>query len=241
MTAAVSPVPSPPVHRFTVDQYHRMIQTGILGEGAGVELLEGLVVLKGGWRDGGPELYPFTVDQYRRMIAAGIVTADEGVELIEGEIIPKMSRNPPHDSTLDKLEDLIRALLPSGWRLRGQKAITLATGEPEPDVAVVLGPASRYDAHHPGPDEVALVAEVADTSLAIDRDIKLRAYARAGISLYWIVNLEDRQIEVYADPISPRNADPRYRTRTDYKPGQDVPLVVAGTQVGVVPVDAVLP
>jgi Uma2 family endonuclease len=66
-------------------------------------------------------------------------------------------------------------------------------------------------------------------------------YARVGIPVYWIVNLEDRQVEVYTDPVVPPNADPHYRTRTDYRPGQDVPLVVAGTQFGVIPVDAILP
>jgi Uma2 family endonuclease len=175
------------------------------------------------------------------MIAAGVLTEADAVELIEGEIIPKMSRNPPHDSVLDNLEDLIRALLPAGWRLRGQKAVTLITGEPEPDLAVVLAPAFRYSDHHPEPSEIALVCEVADTSLAIDRKIKLRAYARAGIAVYWIFNIDDRLVEVYTDPVSPPNADPHYQTRTDYLPGQDVPLVVAGTPLGVIPVDGVFP
>ena len=114
-----------------------------------------------------------------------------------------MSRNPPHDSTLDRLEDLIRALLPAGWRLRGQKGVALATGQPEPDVAVVLGPAARYDDHHPGPGEIALVAEVSETTLPVDRGPKMRAYSRAGIPVYWIVNLVDRQVEVYTDPVTP--------------------------------------
>ena len=98
-----------------------------------------------------PPEYTFTLDQYHRMIDAKIITEEDRVEFIEGVLVPKMTRKPPHDSCLDRLEDALRALLPARWRVRSQKAITLTDGEPEPDVAVVLGPASRYDDHHPGP------------------------------------------------------------------------------------------
>jgi Uma2 family endonuclease len=185
--------------------------------------------------------YTFTVEQYHRMIEAGILSEDAPVELIDGVLVPKMTRKPPHDSTLDRFEDVLRALLPPDWRLRAQKAIALRGGEPEPDVAVVLGPASRYDDHHPTPAEIALLGEVADASLGTDRGRKYRAYARAGIPVYWIVNLIDAQIEVYSDPESPPGANPRYQTHADYRPGQSVPVVVAGTTVGSVPVDSVLP
>lgn len=188
-----------------------------------------------------PTAYRLTVEQYHRMIDLNILSDDDRVELIEGLLVRKMTRKPPHDSTLDRLEDAIRAFIPAGWRLRSQKAVTLTDGEPEPDVAVVIGPVSRYDDHHPGPDEIAVVAEVADTSVGTDRGRKLRSYARAGIPVYWIVNLVDRQVEVYTDPVSPPGIDPHYRTIAMYVPGQGVPLTIAGAPVGVVPVDAVLP
>lgn len=193
-----------------------------------------------------PPAFPvhrLSVEQYHRMIAENILNETDDLELIEGLLVPKMTREPPHDATLDRLEDQIRGLLPGGcgWRLRGQKAITLSDSEPEPDVAVVVAPAHRYYDHHPEPSEIALIAEVSESSLQLDRTAKLRTYAKNGIAVYWIVNLEDGQVEVYTDPVSPPNADPRYRTRTDYRPGQDVPLVVAGTQFGAIPVDAILP
>lgn len=188
-----------------------------------------------------PPEYTFTVEQYHRMIDAKIIAEEDRVELIEGVLVPKLTRKPPHDSTLDCLEDALRALLPAQWRVRAQKAITLSNGEPEPDVAVVLGPARRYDDHHPTPEEVALVAEVADTSLDTDRGRKLVTYARAGIAVYWVVNLIDRRIEVYTDPATPRRRKPEYRTRTDYLPGQDVPVVVSGAETGAIPVNAILP
>jgi Uma2 family endonuclease len=181
-------------------------------------------------------VYRFTVAEYHRLRDAGVLSDPEGLEFIAGLLVPKMSRNPIHDAVLDRLEDLIRDLLPAGWRLRGQKAIALTDGEPEPDVAVVPGPAGRYKDHHPGPGEIALVVEVADSSLTRDRTLKLRSYARAGLAEYWIVNIGEQLVEVYTQPESPRRGRPRYRTMRPYAPGQQIPLVIAGTTFGSVPV-----
>src|SRR4051812_41814935 len=70
----------------------------------------------------------------------------------------------------------------------------------------------RLPDHHPGPSDIALVIEVADSSLARDRDIKGPAYAAAGLPVYWIVNLIERQVEVYTAPSGP-SADPAYGQR----------------------------
>jgi hypothetical protein len=228
-----------PALRFTVDQYHRMIELGVLTEGDGVELLDGQILHKGGWRDGGPVVYRFTPDQCLRLSVAGIVSADEAFTLAEEGATPDMPRSPAHDSAIDRFDDAVRPLLPLGWRLRIQSAIRLLGGEPEPDVAIVMGPAGRYDGHHPRPDEVAVVIEVADTTLPYDRTLKLRGYAQAQIPVYWIVNLEERQIEVYSNPTV--GANPGYATTAVYRPGDQVPLVVAGTQAGTVAVADLLP
>ena len=144
---------TPTGRRFTVDQYHQMIEHGILNEGDGVELLEGRILHKGGWQNGGPVVYRFTAEQCLRMSAAGIVSADEAFTLAEEGAIPDMPRSPAHDSAIDRTDDQIRPHLPSGWRLRIQSAVRLPGGEPEPDLAVVMGPAGRYDASHPTPAE----------------------------------------------------------------------------------------
>jgi Uma2 family endonuclease len=182
---------------------------------------------------------PFTVDEYHRMIQHGILTEDDPVELLEGWITPKMPRNPPHDGTLDRAEDALASRLPAGWRVRSQKAITLPDSEPEPDIAVVPGPASRFLHQHPGPSDIALVIEVSDTTLARDRTDKGRIYARAGIEAYWIVNLVDMQVEVYTDPTGPCAA-PMYRTRRDFGLADSIPLTVVGQAVGPVPVAEIL-
>lgn len=232
---------APPVPRFSVDQYHRMIAAGVLTEGDGVELIEGRVVHKGQWRAGGPVAYRFSPDQALQLVAGGIVTEEDAFALTEQGGEAKMPRSPGHDSAIERTDDALRPLLPAGWRLRIQCAVRLSGGEPEPDLAVVQGPVGRYDRQHPQPAEIATIVEVSDTSLAYDRTLKLRGYARSGIPVYWVVNLEDRQVEVYADPVSPPGADPHYQTRTDYRPGQQVPVTIAGTPVGQIAVDALLP
>jgi Uma2 family endonuclease len=172
----------------------------------------------------------FAVDEYHRMTQMGILTDDDAVELLEGLIVPKMPRNPPHDCAVELAEEAIRPRLPAGWRVRVQSAITTTDSEPEPDVMIVSGSARDHRDRHPGPPELALLVEVSDTTLARDRGEKARLYARAGVVCYWIINLIDRQIEVYTDPSGP-DANPSYRHRQDYAAGDSVPLIVAGQAI----------
>jgi hypothetical protein len=183
---------------------------------------------------------PFTVDEYHRMIQAGILTEDDPVELLEGWIALKMPRNPPHDITLQLGEEALRPRLPAGWCVRVQCAITTADSEPEPDIVVASGPIRRYVNHHPTPQEIALLIEASDTTLTRDRQDKGRLYARAGIVCYWIINLVDRQVEVYTDPTGP-GPSPSYRQRQIYGVGDSVPLVIGGQQVARIPVTDLLP
>lgn len=182
---------------------------------------------------------PFTLDEYHRMIAARILTEADDVELLEGWIVPKVVRTPLHDTALDKAGDAIREHLPEGWRIRDQKAITLSDSEPEPDLAVVRAPVTRYRDHHPGPEDIALLIEVAVASLNEDRVVKGRMYARARISCYWIVNLVDGWIEVYSDPDATSSL-PCYRQRKDHITGMDIPLTLPGAASVLVPVDEIL-
>jgi Uma2 family endonuclease len=174
----------------------------------------------------------FTVDEYHRMIHAGILTENDPVELLEGWIVPKMPHNPPHDSVLDQAQEVLRLALPAGWRVRVQSAITTADSEPEPDITVAPGPANRYRTQHPEPVDIALLVEVADSTLATDRGAKAQLYARARIGVYWIINLVDVQVEVYTDPTGP-DPSPRYRQRQDYGVGDTIMLNVGATTVAV--------
>ena len=182
----------------------------------------------------------FTVDEYHRMIESGVLPPDEAIELLEGLVVPKMTRNPPHDAALELAEDLIRRCLPEGWRVRIQSAITTPDSEPEPDLVIVRGPARNRRTHHPGPDELALVMEIADATLARDRTEKARIYARAGIIRYWILNLIDNQIETHGDPTGP-DLNPHYRTHRVFTAEEEIPLIVGGQEVARLPVAEFVP
>ena len=186
-----------------------------------------------------PTLYRFSVAQYHRMIRAGILTEDDRVELLEGLIVDKMPHNPPHDGTLTRIQRRLARQLPENWLLRVQCAITLKTSEPEPDLAIVKGPEEVYFTRHPQPHDIALLIEVADTSLEGDRQDKGPTYARARIPVYWIVNLIGRQIEVYTEPKGGKA--PAYRQRKDYAIEDSVPLLINGEGLGLIPVRELVP
>ena len=86
----------------------------------------------------------FWVQEYHRMIAGGVFAEDERYELLDGVITPKMAKNPPHDGTIGLLSELLRPLLPPDSTLRIQSAITTLDSEPEPDLAIVRGPAPSW-------------------------------------------------------------------------------------------------
>ncbi len=182
----------------------------------------------------------FTVDQYHEMIDKGILTDDDPVELLEGWLVIKMSKNPPHSVVSQLIREAIGPLLPTDWFVSSQEPITTKTSEPEPDVSVVKGRRRDYLKRHPFPHEVGLLVEVSDASLDRDRTIKKRIYAQARIPVYWIVNLIDKLIEVYTDPTGP-GKKPDYRKRQDFKPGESIPVVLGGKQVGLLAVSEILP
>lgn len=170
----------------------------------------------------------FSVDEYHRMIDAGVFAEDEQFELLEGWIVGKMTRKPRHDATIMDLHEVFRTMLPAGWCVRGQSAVTTSDSEPEPDIAIARGGSADYVDRHPGPADLAVVVEVSDSTLARDRDLKGRVYARAGVSVYWVVNLVDQVVEVYTDPTGP-TAAPAYRTRRDHIAGDPIPLLLPGS------------
>jgi len=172
------------------------------------------------------------------MIDAGILGEGDAVELLEGVLVTKMPKKPRHPVVVRLLADAIQSALPRGAHVRSQDPVTLDDGEPEPDGAVVRGEPRDYLERHPGPRDVLLVIEVADTSLDRDRGIKLRSYARAGIAAYWIVNLVEGVVEVYTRP-GVADGVPTYVDRAVRRPGEEVALAIDGGAV--VRVDAILP
>jgi Uma2 family endonuclease len=184
-------------------------------------------------------VYRFTVEQYHRMIEEGVFSPDDRVELLEGWVVEKMPHKPPHDGTVGRINRRLMRLLPDEWLVRVQSAITLRISEPEPDLAVVRGPEDTYFERHPHPQDIALLIEVADSSLLDDRRGKGPVYARARIGVYWIVNIKDSRIEVYTEPIAGKS--PRYRRQQDFARGLSVPLILADKEFTQIAVDDLLP
>jgi len=141
--------------------------------------------------------YRFSREQYYQMAQMGLFE-DKRVELIEGEIVEMTPVGPEHFATGDQIQDVFRRAFGKGYWVRFQGPLTLGESEPEPDVTVIKGNRADYRTKHP--ETAVLVVEVADTSLEYDRTYKMSLYARAGIPEYWIVNLRDRQVEVYREP-----------------------------------------
>jgi Uma2 family endonuclease len=174
-----------------------------------------------------------TVEDYHRMIESGVLHADHRVELLEGRIVPKMPHNPPHGGMIDVLVGEFHILLPADWFTRVQSAITTPDSEPEPDVAVVRGPRKRYFAKHPQTPDIGMVVEVSDSTLQQDRNVKNIVYGRAGIAIYWIVNLPDARVEVHTEPF-----DGGYKTLRSYGAGDSIPLILEGQLIGTISVAA---
>src|SRR5262249_45768615 len=162
-----------------------------------------------------PPPYRFTVSQYHRMIEGGLLTENDPVELVEGRLVKKMPRDPAHDGTLGVWQNRVQRLLNGNWIMRIQSAITTRDSEPEPDLVIAEGPLEKYFKRHPRAADIALVGEVANTTLDYDRDVKGRIYARDGIAIFWLVNLIDRRIEVYRKPKGGKS--PEYQDCTLYE------------------------
>jgi Uma2 family endonuclease len=186
-------------------------------------------------------LYRFSVAKYRRMVETGILTEGEPVELLEGYLVNQPRPLSPLAATArSMITECFLAIRFDGRHYRAVTALALADSEPEPDFAVVVGDLKDYRQRFPGAGEVELVGEISESSLVFDRSEKGRIYARAGIPVYWVINVADRQVEVYSDP-DPVANPPAYRVRTDYKLGDQLPITLDGTAGGTIPVSDLLP
>ncbi len=159
---------------------------------------------------------PITPEQYRFMGECGLLQTN--VELLNGFILEKMPKSPRHTTTVSRLQAALLLALSQKYILRKEEPLSLDSSEPEPDIAIVRGTADDYAQHHPTGAETALVVEVALSSLALDRK-KAEIYAAATIPCYWLVNVQDKTVEVYTEP---RNAI--YSSCVVYSADTDLPL-----------------
>jgi Uma2 family endonuclease len=178
-----------------------------------------------------------TVEQYEAMAASGAIPTSHRVHLINGYLVEKMTQKPPHVIADDLCGQELARVLP-GWYIRAAKPIRLPgqASEPEPDRCVVRGTILDYAERHPGPDDIALVVEVADASLAEDRKLAAEIYGLAGIPVCWIVDVRGRRVEVYT-----RSGPPGYGPPEIFAEGQTILVVIGGREVGRIAVTDILP
>jgi Uma2 family endonuclease len=182
------------------------------------------------------QVWQLSVEQYHQMVRSGILTEDDPVELLQGRLITKMSKNPPHTLSNELLREALEPLLPSGWCLNVQQPITTSDSEPEPDITVFRGTRRDYADRHPGPSDIGFVVEVADSTLKNDQGLKLEIYAYGPIKEYWVVNLVQRQVEVYSGP-----QGTTYQKQAIYDETMAVPVSLDGQVVGSIEVGGFLP
>ncbi len=181
-------------------------------------------------------IYRLSVEQYYAMANAGILVDGDPVELLEGWLVQKPVKNPPHGISTQSIRDELARVLSLGWFVSDQEAITTLESVPEPDVIIVRGVRRDYRLSHPKGNDLALAVEVSDSTLRTDRMVKRRVYARAGIPVYWIVNLVDRQIEVFSEP-----KDGSYQKQQIYAETSMIPVVIEQAQIAEVAVRDLLP
>jgi Uma2 family endonuclease len=114
--------------------------------------------------------------------------------------------------------------------------------EPLPDVMIIRGTPRSYASKHPGPTDMALVIEVSFSTLSEDRGKKLRLYAQAGVETYWIIDIKNRRIEAYTDPISnPDRTQSSYQNKRVFKSGDKIEIKLGAKPIGKVAVSEILP
>ncbi len=160
-----------------------------------------------------------SVERYHRMIEQDILTPDDRIELLDGYLVEKMSKKPAHCTITAIVYSMLIRRLPPGWTIRSQDPITLIDSEPEPDLVVVRGQVRDYQFRHPLAPDIGLVVEVADSSVDRDRIWKREIYARAGLPVYWLINLQEKTVEVYSRPV-----DGTYQNHTIVKPTETLTL-----------------
>jgi Uma2 family endonuclease len=162
----------------------------------------------------------FDVERFGKLIATGVLGEDERLELLDGVIVEMSPIGDRHAFALRAITRFFYALALEGLaEVAVQDPCRLDnTSQPQPDLMLLRPRPSGYE-RHPGPAYILLLVEVADTTLAIDRDVKGKLYAQSGVAEYWIVDLAAAAVEARRDPIS---AEGRYRSVDRFRRGESV-------------------
>lgn len=173
----------------------------------------------------------FTADDYQRMGQAGILRKKDHVELIDGEIVTMTPIGPRHCANVDRA---VRAFVTKAGdsaivRVQGSVRLDLYT-EPQPDLVLLRPRTDFYASHHPGPADILLIVEVADSSIEYDREVKARVYARSGVHEYWLVDLNGQELDCYLAPENGTYQNVQRYTRGQLLAPQLLPGCVISTE-----------
>ena len=161
-----------------------------------------------------------TISEYHKMAEVGILTEKDKVELLNGEIIQLSPINSKHGGHVKRINKLLGKLLDDLAIMGVQDPIVIPDfSEPEPDISVLKPEEDDYTTKHPTSKDVYFLIEVSDSTLYLDRTVKLPIYAEAKIKEYWIVNLVDNSIEVYKNP-----QKDNYDNKSTYHIGDEIEL-----------------
>jgi Uma2 family endonuclease len=213
------------IHRFTTDEYERMVRLGIVPSDS-AQLIDGRVFVDG-------SLWRFSTADYYRLAGAGILTEDDRVELIEGEILDMAAIGSRHAGTVNRFNALL------GHRLGGEIIVSVQSPlhirdgvEPEPDIMVLRAREDFYTDSHPTAADVLLLIEVADTSVGFDRTEKADLYASAAVAEYWLVDLGMKRVLVHTGPMPAGYARVETKDVDDSWTAISLPqLTVSGTDI----------
>ncbi len=148
-----------------------------------------------------PDRHLLSVHDFHRMGEAGILAGDDRIELIDGGLIDMAPIGSAHAGMVIRLNQRLTRALAGRALVSSQNPVRLdERSEPQPDIAVLRNRRDFYQESHPGPSDVLLVIEIADSSLEYDRDVKAPLYARHGVPEVWLVDLQARNVSIYRQP-----------------------------------------
>lgn len=160
----------------------------------------------------------FDVDDYHRMAEAGILSEDDRVELIDGEILAMTPIGPRHNASVNRANHTLGKIVGDHAIVQVQGSVRLDRfREPQPDIALLRPQPDFYASRLPGPPDILLLIEIAESSLHYDREVKARIYAQSGVQEYWLIDLDDRSASCYRDP-----RGGAYQTLRQCHPGQSI-------------------
>jgi len=156
-----------------------------------------------------PQRHPISVREYFRMGETGVLDPKARCELIEGELFDMPPIGPPHAGKVKRLIQLFSRIIGDQTIVSERDPILLGNlSAPQPDLALLRRREDFYEQTHPGPEDVLVLIEVADSTLAHDRDCKLPLYAHFAISEVWLIDVAGKELIMHRDP-----GNGKYKTR----------------------------